>query len=158
MKIHRACTTRTGVICTLGTEGDNYVMVGSGVHTLYAPCTSDERLEAHWEGFVENNGGFRPRHQAGEDITVHRNQGDRDATVMAVVGDEALIEYVMPNGTSALNIISVWEGEENAGYRSISYFNLPAKWADAVTIQMGSWVWGNPQQSSRKAPQPREIN
>jgi len=48
-------------LVTLNREDDEFVMVGpSGRHTLFAPCTPSDRLQAHWEGFIENNGGRLP--------------------------------------------------------------------------------------------------
>lgn len=147
-----AVETTTGVVCTLEEKDDEYIMTGgTGYHTLHKPSTGADRLGAHWVGFVKNNGGFRPRLLAGEAISVHRNQGDREAEVLAILGDEALIEYVMPNGTSSLNIVPVWEGMTHT-YRAVSYFRLPKKWAQALRDQSGNWTWGNPQQANCLTP------
>ena len=52
-------TTKTGNTCTLNLEGDNYIMRGAtGSHRLSTHCTDANRLQAHWNGFVDNNGGF----------------------------------------------------------------------------------------------------
>lgn len=49
---------------TLNREGDDFIMVGpTGTHTLFAPCTPPARLQAHWEGFIQNNGGRLPSQQ-----------------------------------------------------------------------------------------------
>ena len=54
-----------------------------------------------------------------ETITVHVNQSDREGYVLAVIGSEALIEYEMPKGTTALRIVPI--DDENAyPYKSIS--------------------------------------
>ena len=44
--------------------------------------------------------------QINDELNVYRNQLDREAIVLAVWKHKALIEYTMPNGTSALNIIA----------------------------------------------------
>jgi len=51
--------TRTGVLCTLAREGAEYVMVSvhTGEHTLLMDETPKARLDAHWEGFLADNGG-----------------------------------------------------------------------------------------------------
>ena len=55
----------------------------------------------------------------GDNLEVDRNQGLRDAVIVSVSGDEDLIEYEMPNGTTALNII-----KPDGNYRSFSYNSL----------------------------------
>lgn len=45
-------------ICRLTRENDSYVMAGpTGSHNLAVSCTNEARLDAHWEGFISNNGG-----------------------------------------------------------------------------------------------------
>lgn len=94
------------------------------------------------------------RYQAGDNVSVHRNQGDREATVLAVIGDEVLIEYTMPKGTTALNITThkalfddehagydanhVWH--EGGQYKAVSYRGLPTKWLKAVVEEGLEWV------------------
>jgi len=55
----------------------------------------------------------------GDYYIVYRNQGDRDGAVVSYSGDDILIEYEMPNGTTALNII-----KPDGSYKSISYSKL----------------------------------
>ena len=43
-----------------------------------------------------------PEFNGGEKLRINVNQGWRDATILAVLGDEALAEYVMPAGTITL--------------------------------------------------------
>jgi hypothetical protein len=45
------------------------------------------------------------QHLLGQYIDVFRNQAEREAMVVAVSGEYLLIEYVMPKGTTALNLI-----------------------------------------------------
>ena len=50
--------TKTGAFCSLELINGEYVMKGpTGTHALDAANTNDERLEAHWDGFIANNGG-----------------------------------------------------------------------------------------------------
>jgi hypothetical protein len=62
--------------------------------------------------------------QVGDSMTINANQGDRDATVLAVLGQEMLIEYDMPAGKTFLWIQNFITGL----HRSISRNALPLKW------------------------------
>lgn len=55
----------------------------------------------------------------GIEISVFRNQGERDAVVVAVSKDKFLIEYQMPNGSTALNVLKDLRRPEN--YKTITY-------------------------------------
>lgn len=81
----------------------------------------------------------------GDLTTVLVNQGDRDATVLAVLGTKALIEYTMPAGSTGLQIIDLLTDAPTPG-RSVGYRNLPTKWLQAVVDAGSSWE-GNPQQT-----------
>ena len=90
---------------------------------------------------------------------LHINQGWREATVLGVIEaeDRAIIEYIMPNGSSALWIVRrtlpadphaatiPWHAWEK---RNISYFGLPKKWLAAICEGSADW-WGEPQQQSQ---------
>jgi hypothetical protein len=65
-----------------------------------------------------------PVPKVGSSTTVHANQGDRDATVLAVLGDEVLLEYEMPAGKTFLRIENFVTGV----HRSVSQLGLPKKW------------------------------
>jgi len=42
--------------CTLHQSDEQYIMTGNtGTHKLWIHSTNDERLQAHWKGFVDNN-------------------------------------------------------------------------------------------------------
>jgi hypothetical protein len=79
--------------------------------------------------------------QPGDTFTINVNQGDREAMVLAVIGNQALIEYVMPAGTTALQVVT--EGREQIG-RSVSYPAVPTKWLRAIVEDGREWE-GNPQ-------------
>lgn len=76
-------------------------------------------------------------------LEVYVNQGKRAAVVLAVVDNEALIEYEMPAGTTALWIID--RGQPYPGCkRNVSYKNCPQKWLDAIREAGTEWI-GNHQ-------------
>jgi hypothetical protein len=62
----------------------------------------------------------------GELTYFDRNQGDRPANCLAVIKDEALWEYEMPNGRTYL-LVQVLGGSA----RSVSRKNLAKKWRNA---------------------------
>lgn len=62
----------------------------------------------------------------GDRLSVEANQGQRDAVVRAVVGDETLVEYFMPNGRAFLRVINTkTQGE----IRSVSATKIPKKFS-----------------------------
>ena len=96
------------------------------------------------------DGGLKP----GDTLELHVNQGEREAMVLARIGDEVLIEYEMPNGTSALVI--AWVNDLSAR-KSTSYRSLPLKWLRAVVDAQSGWI-GQPQPHwSPKLPPPSEM-
>lgn len=91
----------------------------------------------------------------GDVTTVLVNQGDRDATVLAVLGTKALIEYTMPAGSTGLQIIDLLTDAPTPG-RSVSYRILPMKWLQAVVDAGSSWE-GQPQQTGNWRPDSPEA-
>lgn len=83
----------------------------------------------------------------GDTFLVNVNQGDREAMVLAVIGDQALVEYAMPAGTTALQIVT--KGREQVG-RSVSYPSVPTKWLRAIVEEGCEWE-GSPQ-GGKKIP------
>ena len=88
------------------------------------------------------------------------NQGWRLSTVLATIGDEALLEYEMPNGSTALRIVprSV-EHPINLRpqeYRNVSYRKLSRKWLKVMVDCQMDWI-GMPQQTSEIMPFPAEM-
>jgi hypothetical protein len=61
----------------------------------------------------------------GRETSVVRNQGSRDARVVGANSEHLLIEYEMPNGTTALNIIDGMASADD--YKSITYKNAMTK-------------------------------
>lgn len=74
------------------------------------------------------------------------NQGYRPCTVLAVLDNQALVEYQMPKGTSALFLVTM----DNSNTRGISYFSLPERWVKAILEAGSDWI-GRPQQSRATA-------
>jgi cold shock CspA family protein len=72
---------------------------------------------------------------AGESVSYERNQGQRDAEVLAVLGDEALVSYEMPSGVTYLNIVAADGSDEPGAYRAVSVKALPKKWRKAIAAQ-----------------------
>ena len=94
---------------------------------------------------------------AGDSTSWTANQGERDASVLAVIGDEVLIEYEMPgttNGrsTSAL-VLCRGLGRTLTSIRNYPHAKLPQKWVDAIHEQGWASLWiGLGQRSSEPVP------
>ncbi len=75
-----------------------------------------------------------------DSLVLYVNQADREAYVLAVIGDEMLVEYEMPAGSSALVCISVKDGVLGMR-RSFAYKSVPKKWIDAIrAADMTEWL------------------
>lgn len=79
----------------------------------------------------------------GDYYVVYRNQGDRDGAIVSCSGDDVLVEYEMPNGTTALNII-----KPDGSYKSISYAKLQntKKWLNNLDMDL---LINNPQSGNK---------
>lgn len=81
------------------------------------------------------------RYEAGDNIEVTRNQGRREATVLAVIDDEILIEYTMPKGTTALSITTHEAVEKDRPeYKAVSYRSVPTRWLKAIVEAGVEWT------------------
>jgi hypothetical protein len=87
--------------------------------------------------------------EVGDWIKVYANQGMRDAQVLAINGTQALVEYHMPSGTTALRIIAA-DGTSGWGQK-VSYFNVPYSWLFTLLYSGMEWTC-NPQQLYDKKP------
>ena len=120
-----------------------------------------KRLISKKKSELETNG--TSNYKVGEGITIWRNQADRDGYVIAVDNNEILVEYEMPNGTTALNIIDTTLPEydkknDKKNYIPISYDNAKKskKWSSKIDANR---LINNPQGSSRnKLPTKRFDN
>lgn len=84
------------------------------------------------------------RCDAGDDVTVNINQADRDGVVLALLGDECIVEYVMPAGSSSLYIALATEPAVKL--KSVAYHKLTKAWRKAIAAEGLDWE-GTPQQS-----------
>jgi hypothetical protein len=78
-------------------------------------------------------------YEAGDSIAVWCNQAQRDATVLAVIGREIVVEVEMPNGTSFLVRYEVGYGARRNAL-NYSYNSVPKKWLRAINLQSGGWI------------------
>lgn len=86
----------------------------------------------HWRTLPAEDCVAVPR--VGSSTTVHANQGERDATVLAVLGAEMLLEYEMPAGKTFLRIQNIATGV----HRAVSRAALPKKWKQALEDEDGA--------------------
>jgi hypothetical protein len=93
------------------------------------------------------------KYKVGDLISIFRNQAERDAEVIAVSGNEILVEYTMPNGTSALNVIDTtmddYRGKSGRrNYEPISYsvVKKSKKWASKINPER---LVNNPQSGAK---------
>lgn len=74
-----------------------------------------------------------------------RNQGMREAFVLAMETGLALVEYEMPAGTTALNVIPVdengyMEPRDGSTYYAVSYRSVPKHWLKAMIEAGTEWM------------------
>lgn len=94
-------------------------------------------------------------YEANDGITVHCNQAERDGVVLATIGNEMMIEYEMPAGSSALLRYVIRNGEW-CGMKNYSYNAVPKRWLDAIRkADMTEWI-GMGQRSHIRIPFPGE--
>lgn len=107
--------------------------------------TATNRIEAMMK-VVEEKSAAAAREKAareakkvkvGERSNVEINQGLRLAVILAVIGDEALLEYTMPRGSTSLWIVDAytWGHIKNVRYKTI-----PLKWLQAMIEEGQDWT------------------
>lgn len=77
-----------------------------------------------------------------QEVWIWVNQGRRPAKVLAVVGQQALLEYVMPRGSTALRLVDADDPE--ALIRSVSYRQVPLAFLRVLAENQVEWI-GEPQ-------------
>jgi len=83
----------------------------------------------------------------GQEFTTYVNQGDRWAYVLAIVGDEVLIEYEMPGGATALRIYNYhWAV---TSWRRVAYRKVPKRFLLRICETGHNWT-GTLQQNGGK--------
>lgn len=95
--------------------------------------------------------------EAGDDTTIFSNQAEREAYVLAVRGEQVLIEYEMPAGTSALVLMSAM-GNELKRIKTIPHQALSQDWVDAIRDQGNSYLWIGNGQRTHGIPLPPHSN
>lgn len=75
-------------------------------------------------------------------VNVYRNQGLRDGVVVATSKNGFLIEYEMPNGTTALNLIESLRRPDD--YKTMTYKRAFASWEFGLQLQNAVLI-NNPQ-------------
>jgi len=91
----------------------------------------------------------------GDTIYVWQNQGHRQATVLACLDGQMLVEYQMPRGTTGLMIFH----NQVPGYHvdNVTYKGLPKRWIAAMQSAGTSWI-GQPQQNKGEpVPMPERL-
>jgi hypothetical protein len=86
------------------------------------------------------NGAVECTLEPDDSIMVWANQAKREAFILAVIDDEAIMEYEMPAGTSALRIMQFIGDQDTGGYRTASYKNVPKRWLNAIR-EAGTTGW-----------------
>jgi hypothetical protein len=77
-----------------------------------------------------------------QEVWIEVNQGRRLAKVLAIVGQKALLEYVMPKGSTALRLVRADDPE--ALIRSVSYHQVPLLFLRVLAETRVEWI-GEPQ-------------
>lgn len=105
----------------------------------------------------------RPRVKTLDQVIVHANQGLRQARVLAILENTALVEYSLPNGTTGLAFCNAlaWGTRSDGSIvlgrvdeRPCTYRSLLKPWLVAVIEQAGSWK-GN--SFSGRMPTPEQV-
>ena len=114
----------------------------------------DER-EAYRMQSAHLMGATQTAYGPNDSITVYSNQAEREACVLAVIKDQILVEYEMPNGTSALLQMTV-DGRNLIRRRNVNYNTVPRRWLNAIRrADMTDWL-GMGQRSATRIPFPAE--
>jgi hypothetical protein len=80
----------------------------------------------------------------GDVITVYVQKGYRDAVILGVHSEKALLEYELPSGCTAL-----WEVHTGNPYirvRTLNYYHLPDYWKQYIVQHKTRWI-GHPRQA-----------
>lgn len=77
----------------------------------------------------------------GQTFEVHINHGIRMATVLAVVGNKALVEYEMPGESTGLWLV---DSQTQEYIRRIPYARVSSKWLETMIHNKIEWI-GRPQ-------------
>ena len=91
---------------------------------------------------VDRHKAIQNKKSIGNHLQVFRNQGERWAEVVATSKNGFLVEYEMPNGSTALNVIKSLSRPDN--YKTITYKRAFASWEFGLQLQDAQLI-NNPQ-------------
>lgn len=84
--------------------------------------------------------------KVGDEVSIYANQADRSAVVLSIVGNDALLEYVMPAGRTFLRLVKLTEAGtmpiDALAYRTVSYPAVPSRFIDDMRKNGVSWLGG----------------
>jgi len=98
------------------------------------------------------NGEQKATVESGDSRPVYANQAQREGWILAVIGEQVLIEYEMPGTTaqyahhpatpwSALRIVNMIGTMEYGDYKSVTHAKLPKRWVTAMHDQgIDDWI------------------
>jgi len=116
-------------------EVQNYANHGYESFTfLLTHPNGGEAVPDYWVWELGERFTWKP----GDRLQLDVNQGWREAWVLAVVDDEALVEYRMPAGSTAMQIIQNNRRSNNG--RSVNYRACPLFWQRAMRLAGVEWV------------------
>ena len=90
-------------------------------------------------------------YRCGNWLSIFVNQGLRDAWILGIIGDQMIVEYEMPSGTTALTIFNTHK-QAIEYVRSVSYKSCPKIWIQAIKDGQGEWQ-GNSQSGEVRFPE-----
>lgn len=99
--------------------------------------------------------------ETGDQVQWYSNQAKRDAEVLAVLGDELLLEYSMPGTTSgrehsALVVCQIYAVSNLRQVRTVPHAKVPKYWIEAM-IDQGTTDWIGEGQRSGHVPFPTGV-
>jgi hypothetical protein len=103
----------------------------------YGSLAETSRLLAKQAEQEEKEAEARRLKHPGQYFQLFVNHGWREAVCLAIVGDESLIEYTMPKGSTSLRIVRTENPEHLV--RTVSYKQVPIKFLRAIVESGIEW-------------------
>ncbi len=95
-------TTKRIEVVYCRTQGEPIIPAMGGTAVFQIGADSPERVQAHWESFLKNEGAFAPRTMA--PVTVSNGPGRvYRGKVVRTTGTRVLVSYKFKNGKQAAN-------------------------------------------------------
>jgi hypothetical protein len=118
----------------------NQEIDGYQFYDEFSPVTEDWMVQVLGRGLVDRAlEQLDPEYgmlNAGDSLDVWINQGHREALVLGVIGDQMIVEYEMPAGTTAMLVMN---RDESGWAKSVSYKTCPKKWIEAIRKGQAGW-------------------